>query len=71
MNGDVEVSEMGMSTLVKKDIVRLKVTVKRRLRSVMAKRGLEMSLPMDDTVFVKESQGRTDLSNIELHDLLR
>lgn len=30
-----------------------------------------MSLPVDDAVFVKESQSRTDLSNIELHNLFR
>lgn len=71
MDGNVEVGEMGVSTLIKKNIVRLEVTVERRFYLVMTKRGLKMSLPVDDAVFVKESQSRTDLSNIELHNLFR
>lgn len=41
MDGNVEVGEMGVSTLIKKNIVRLEVTVERRFCLVMTKRGLK------------------------------
>ena len=70
VDGDVEVGDVSMATLVQKDVVRLQVTVRMLNRSagIMYLNGYS---PMDDTVVVEICERRPNFCDVVPHDLLR